>query len=270
MYTRPSDILNEIIPCTFKVLDEEEFTCPKHGKYRRRPVFTESSGKINPTCPACEAEKNAEEKRQRREHISLRQMNIGKRYFNADFKSFEASTPELGRLLQTAKKFAENPQGKLVMMGKNGTGKTHLAIAILKQVGGIIHTVYEIGSLIRRSYHSSDGESEQEILDRLTQVNLLVLDEIGRTKGSDWEQNWLSFLINDRHENDKPMILITNRHFKSACPENPKGCPHCLNNYLDTDIISRLMEDGAFMQFTGDDYRIKLGNDFRSSHYTDL
>jgi DNA replication protein DnaC len=53
-----------------------------------------------------------------------------------------------------------------------------------------------------------------------------------------------------------PIVLISNNHLKDNCPKN--GCPECFQNFLGNDVISRILEAGEIMLFTGEDYRMKL------------
>jgi DNA replication protein DnaC len=255
---------------------EIDIKCPIHGTFRGKPYSfswtPEHKGNINyPECPKCveeseakkaieTAERERELAKQRHER-RMKSMNIGKRYWDTKFEVFDDYADELKRHLITAVNFARNPEGKLVMLGENGSGKTHLAVSILKITGGVIYTAYEIGMLLKKSY---DGvNKEWEILEELCETKLLVIDEIGRTKGQDWELNWLSHIINKRHENLKPLILISNRHLSYDCPEGPEGCSHCLEKYFDNDVISRIIEDGLIMKFTVDDYRKRKGQEYR-------
>jgi DNA replication protein DnaC len=84
---------------------------------------------------------------------------------------------------------------------------------------------------------------------------MLVIDEIGRSKASDFELNWLSYVIDKRHENYRPLVFISNKHLKDDCPHG--GCPDCLQNFMGNDILSRITENGLIMEFTGEDYRYK-------------
>jgi len=69
----------------------------------------------------------------------------------------------------------------------------------------------------------------------------------------------MSHVINKRHANFMPLVLISNRHLKKDCPENAeKGCTKCLENFIDNDVTSRIMEDGIRMNFTGGDHRRKI------------
>jgi DNA replication protein DnaC len=169
-------------------LPEETFECPKHGPYSGKPMVLAFLGnkKISPLCPQCEVEHaDAEERlgQKRRTAADMKKladMNILKRDWGCDFDNFNAYTAELAKHVKTARAFAEKPDGKLVMLGNNGTGKNHLATSILRRTGGVIYTAYEIGLRLRQSY---GGDSKEwEVLNALSEINMLVIDEIGRTK----------------------------------------------------------------------------------------
>jgi DNA replication protein DnaC len=249
-------------------LPEQAIECVKHGVYRGCPF--KASQRIGhkdhiayPECPQCAEERKAREKAdaERRESNRFAAMNIGRRYWDTGFETFSAYTDELKRHLKTAENFAKNPGGKLVMLGDNGTGKTHLAISILKITGGVIYTAFEIGVKLRKSCNG--GSREWEVLKDLCETEMLAIDEIGRSKGEGWEMNWMSHIINKRHENILPTILISNRHLMQDCPRGEKGCPKCLEFFFDNDVISRITEDGIVLKFAGEDYRQRQGEAFR-------
>jgi DNA replication protein DnaC len=263
----------DLLKLTFQELSEQFFTCPIHGTYHGKPSkFSWAAGIeasiIEPECPKCAEERKAQEAEKElrrtkdRELNRLKNMNIGCRYWDTTFDNFSACTDELKHHLKVAKNFSNNPDGKLVMLGENGTGKTHLAISILKKTGGVIYTAFEIGLMLRQSY---DGDSrEWVILKELCETKLLVIDEIGRSKGQEWELNWMSHIINKRHENMRPLILISNRHLRENCPRGKEGCDKCLEKFIDNDVISRITEDGIVLRFTGADYRRSIGEEFRN------
>jgi len=187
----------------------------------------------------------------------LKAMNVGRIFWRENFETFSAYTPELARHLATARKFAERPEGKLVMLGNNGAGKNHLAASILQKTGGAIYTAFEISVRLRASYGGRG--SEAEVLCELCEMPMLVIDEIGRTKGEAFDINWLSHVVNKRHENALPLVLISNRHLMDDCPEyTERGCRKCLENFFDNDVISRIVEDGEIMKFAGADYRERI------------
>jgi DNA replication protein DnaC len=256
-----AEILKDFLPVE---LPEQDYDCPIHGAYKGKPfkvsLFPANVDHVStPECPKCaedreEKERDAEAWQEKQRQLNhLKKMNIGKRYWETTFDNFSAYTDELKHHLKIAQNFANNPDGKLVMLGDNGTGKTHLAVSVLKRTGGMIFTAFEIGVKLRQSYN---GDSrEWEILQDLCDTEMLVIDEIGRSKGSDWDLNWLSHVINKRHENMKPLILISNRHLRIDCPNGEGGCEKDLEKFFDNDVISRITEDGMMLKFTGTDYR---------------
>lgn len=246
-------------------LPERDYECPRHGRYRESPVKI-GFAVFTPPCPLCAAEESAlqaEEYRKRREREDaearekrLAALNIGKRLWDESFETFDAYTPELKRHREVCAAFARNSRGrKLVMLGKNGTGKNHLAASILKITGGCVYTVFEIELLLRRAY--SGEVREGDVYARLCETPVLVIDEIGRHKTGAWEMNFLSYVINKRHENLMPAVFISNKHLGEDCRRGAAGCPDCLDNFLGSDVLSRIIEDGEIMYFTGEDYRYK-------------
>ena len=104
----------------------------------------------------------------------------------------------------------------LLFMGPVGVGKTHLAIAILKELiekKGVGCLFYESGSLLKAiqdSYNPISKTSEMRVLSPVFQAEVLVLDELGATPPTDWVNDTVYQLINKRYNNKKLTILTTN------------------------------------------------------------
>ena len=241
--------------------------CPKHGEYTGEPLIIDLPGRqlkaMDPPCPECQKEIEAEELRQKeiqekqRKIQRWRSMNIDEKYYESTFDNFDAYNEELLKHLETCRTFAEKPDGKLVMLGKHGNGKTHLAIGVLKKLGGVIYTATDIAINIRDSYNGGEI-SEKMIFDELCTVPLLVIDEIEKIKESDWKNNWMSHIVGKRYNRLLPIIFIANCHTQKDCTEKKKPCPYCLEYHLESDVISRIVEDGIVMKFNSDDYRKKI------------
>ena len=234
--------------------------CDKHGEYTEQT--TDIFGFILRTgCPACEKERDEIEyqegvrQAQEAERARLESLNIEPMYFTSTLDNFIAGSPEQQRALSYAQAMVKGRAGKLVLLGSNGTGKTHLAVGIVRTLGGAIYSMYEITTRIRASYVSGAKETELQIVDELARIPMLAIDEIGRTKGSDAETNWLSYIVDKRHARGLPLMLISNKHTRKTCPDG--GCQNCLENYISEDIMSRLSEDGHLVNMTGEDYRRK-------------
>ena len=232
--------------------------CDKHGEYTEQTadIFGIS---LHTGCPACEKEREEIEYQegvrlaQEAERERLESLNIEPMYFTSTLDNFIAGSPEQQRALSYAQAMVKDRAGKLVLLGSNGTGKTHLAVGIVRILGGAIYSMYEITTRIRASYVSGAKETELQIVDELARIPMLAIDEIGRTKGSDAETNWLSYIVDKRNSRRLPLILISNKHTRKTCPDG--GCQNCLENYISEDIMSRLSEDGHLVNMTGEDYR---------------
>lgn len=232
--------------------------CPKHGvEYENK--ITAGRMSFNAMCPKCadearEREEQDERRKEKaREIADFRAMNIEPEYYGASLGNFIATTPELKKNAGLVQRLIDGQVRELVMVGGNGTGKTHLAVAAVKALRGKIYSMYEISTRIRSTYTPRAAETELEVVDELARTPVLAIDEIGRTKGSGAELDWLSYIIDKRHVRNLPTILISNKHLRRDCPAT--GCANCFDNYIGEDVMSRLFEGGLVLHFSGSDYR---------------
>lgn len=235
-------------------------TCQKHGEYEAQTKSI-CGITVSTMCPLCEKEEAEAAEKERKEIeksallASYKAANIEPEYYGATLDSLEILTPEHEKAVSYAREMIATKSGKLVLLGANGTGKTHIAVAIVRELFGAIYSMYEITTRIRASYVAGAKENELEIVNQLASLPMLAIDEIGRTKGSEAETNWLSFIIDKRHVRHLPLVLISNKHVRKLCPAG--GCEKCLENFISEDIMSRLAEDGRLVTFKDGDYRRK-------------
>ena len=181
---------------------------------------------------------------------------LPKRFATKDFSNFKADRKERERdaVLAAAKAYATTFHGSesegLLLRGITGCGKTHIAIAILKEViargySGYYANFNDLLSRIRDSYNSESGASEAELLDAVDSAQLLVLDDVGAESTTDWVRDRLYLIINRRYENALPTIITTN------CDEAE------LEARVGPRIVSRLHEMCSFdfPPFPKQDYR---------------
>jgi DNA replication protein DnaC len=238
--------------------------CDIHGEYESKELKLFDKV-IKSGCPLCEEQYEKDELKKKEElekywnakekNELLKEQNIEPMFQDSTFENFNTKTKDQEYNRDTVKRLVSGEIQKIVMTGSNGTGKTHLASAAVKTMDGKIMTMYEISTKIRASYTNLAKETELDIVDNLARVPLLVIDEIGRTKGSDTETNWLSYIIDKRASRYLPVIIITNKHVRKVCEKG--GCSDCLENYISEDIMSRLVENGVLLKFNGEDWRRK-------------
>jgi DNA replication protein DnaC len=118
---------------------------------------------------------------------------------------------------------------------------------------GKIISMFKLSLRIRDSYKRNE-ESEKDILEEMAQVPILVIDELGRSKGQDAERNWLSYIIDERTANNLPIIINTNFHLRKDCKMG--GCDDCIESILPNDVLSRFSK-ATILKLNGEDWRKK-------------
>lgn len=143
----------------------------------------------------------------------------------------------------------------LLLTGTVGVGKTHLATAILRGLieKGVPCLFYEFGTLlkeIQNSYNPVSQTSELKVLAPVFDAEVLVLDELGASKPTDWIRDTMMQIINTRY-NDKKLTLFTTNYLDGRRTQ----CDETLEDRIGVRLRSRLFEMCKTVQIEGDDYR---------------
>lgn len=244
---------------------ECDFECGLHGYVHG--YYIERGGEKEYCCPECEKEEREKEKEEeiKREAEYLRQSrynaykerNIEPEYWDKELKDFIPETPEQKKALEAVETLIAEKSGKVILLGSNGVGKTFLGCMAVKALGGKILSMYEITTMIRQCYSSRAEMTELEFVEKLANLPLLVIDEMGRTKGSEAELNWLSYILDKRHTRNLPFMILTNTHLSRDCPK--KGCENCFERFVNNDVLSRLRQNSKVITIKAPDYRAKRG-----------
>lgn len=146
----------------------------------------------------------------------------------------------------------------LLFIGAVGVGKTHLAVAILRelieryQVRGLF---YQFGALLRQiqdSYNPVSQSSELKVLEPVFEADVLVLDELGASKPTDWVRDTMMQIINTRY-NDKRLTIFTTNYPDAR--KNDKDGGEILEDRIGVPLRSRLYEMCKTVVIEGEDYR---------------
>jgi DNA replication protein DnaC len=204
----------------------------------------------------CECRRNA------RPQMLLLKAKIPARYLDCGFDNFVPTCPSVQRALMLSKRYVEQypiVDGGLLFIGTCGTGKTHLATAILaglikKGIPGLFYDFRDLLKEIQDSYNPSTHTSEQKILRPVFDAEVLVLDELGAGKPTEWIQETITHIITKRY-NDKRTTLFTSNY-----QDIPIGSAYTetLTDRIGVRLRSRLREMCKMVLIEGDDYRDKV------------
>lgn len=189
----------------------------------------------------------------------LAESNIPKRYQHCTLPNFTAYNESLERaVVQAGKVAAAYPvvSRGLFLEGQPGVGKTHLAVAVLKQViqttnaRGLFYDTRELLKTIRSTYDAAIQATEVSVLRPVMTCDLLVLDDLGAEKTSEWVDETMNLIVNTRY-NERRLTIFTSNY-----PDIPDDTdPNSLLFRIGSRMRSRLHEMCEFVVMDGADYR---------------
>jgi len=208
---------------------------------------------------------------------------IPRRYEHCELSSFTTDFPaahgSLALAYIAATKFAEEYDSRegtgLLIIGKIGVGKTHLAVGIIKELilnHGIACLFYDYRELlkeIQNSYNESVRATELDVLRPVFETEVLVLDELGAVKPTEWVWDTVSLILNTRYNDNRTTLITTN--FPDGAPAlsgslslaRNAAREESLGDRIGERMRSRLHEMCRIIQMDGQDFRQK----FRSASF---
>jgi DNA replication protein DnaC len=158
-------------------------------------------------------ERRQKEEAEKREALihSYQSKGIPPRFYNVTWENWIQDTEDELKAFNTVKN--EAWRTNLFLCGKSGTGKTHLAMCLVKE-GAVYKKLLQIFRKVK-----TDFSAEQSIVDFYGSVKLLILDEIGRQGFTPFEKTLFWDIIDTRWNNLLPTTLITNLDGKEFTAE---------------------------------------------------
>lgn len=191
-----------------------------------------------------------ERKQAAREKLERYKRQAPARFWDESIDTYKAETEAQAKALSATRDYIKAVDcgafRSLIFIGTVGTGKTHLALSVIRECGGLYRLSSNIVEELRRAKSFTAKESEAEILDNYGSARLLVIDEIGRGVAAAEEQYMLYQIINERYNRRKPTVLISNQNKKDFL------------QYVGIAAADRLTESAQAVEFAGKSYRASL------------
>jgi DNA replication protein DnaC len=174
---------------------------------------------------------------------------ITPRFAGCTFDNYRTNggSADMVKALETCRGYADGFEDhylygrNLLLLGNLGTGKTHLAAAIAKQIisnlgaSALIVSAAEIIRVAKGVMSKGATYSERDVIDELASVDLLIIDEIGAQAGTAYELGVLHEVIDRRYQLIKPSMVISNMDAKG------------LGQYIGDRALDRLRENKALL-----------------------
>ncbi|HXE44133.1 MAG TPA: ATP-binding protein [Conexibacter sp.] len=197
--------------------------------------------------------------------------DLPRRFQNLSFE--REPIPSLDRdVVREVRRYCEHIDEKLDrgegmwFLGSPGTGKSHLAYLVSQHAlaagrSVAIYTGPRLLDEIRRTYGEEDPGATLDLIDRLTSVELLHIEDLAVARPTDWVLEQLYNIINGRYENERS-IVFTCDVVSEQDDEAPTFLPQRLARHITTRNYSRLVEMcGMPHVLMGTDHRVRKAKD---------
>ena len=212
---------------------------------------------------------------ERRAERMLGRAHIPRRYEHCSLESYETNFPSSNRTLGAAhlraRKFVESYPLEtagtgLLLTGSIGVGKTHLAVGILQALvsergaTGLFYDYRDLLKQVQNSYNSQVRETELEILRPVFEAEVLVLDELGASKPTEWVWDTVAHILNTRYNDRRTTIITTNYANGAPLATVAEGRvrEETLGDRIGERMRSRLQEMCVVVEMQGEDFRQKV------------
>jgi DNA replication protein DnaC len=216
---------------------------------------------------------------ERRAARMLAKARIPKRYEHCTLENYESGFRGADKSLKASRLLVQRfvdgypveTDGKgLLLTGDIGVGKTHVAVGLLKElisrrgVSGLFYDYRELLKEVQNSYNREVAATELGILRPVFEAEVLLLDELGAAKPTDWVWDTVAQILNSRY-NERRTTIITTNYANSAglglsgsaqeAPAKRAMRDETLGDRIGERMLSRLQEMCVVVEMHGKDFR---------------
>lgn len=160
-----------------------------------------------------------------------------------------------------AREFPAVEKPGLLLTGNPGTGKTHLAVAALKVLidkghEAVFWDYQRLLDSIRASYDPASGVSDREAYQEAMECEILLLDDLGAHRVTEWVEDTVTAIITHRCNHRKPLIATTNLPDQEMGTRTSNAYQHTLGDKIGMRARSRLFEMCRIVRLPVADHRI--------------
>lgn len=205
---------------------------------------------------------------------ALAAAQIPRRYSNCGFPDFDLRS-ESGqknqslwnafRIVQSYCDAYPQVEGKgLLLTGNNGVGKTHLIVALLKGLiekgaDGLFLDYQELLKRIQTSYDPAARTAEHRIIRPVLDAEILVIDDLGANRPTEWVEDTVHYILNNRYNEKKPTLLTANlSEQRMTGAEGNRKTHETFQDRVGMRVSSRLHEMCRIVEIHAEDYRKRL------------
>lgn len=231
--------------------ESKSCVCDDHGEFIKYKLAMEILKKEIwvGECPVCfdnkkwdESHRELDVNLQHRQAV-MKSKGISKRMYGKTFNDYKCDTGQKTKSMDTFKKLAldiiNGDSGfNIIATGSPGTGKTHLACALIEMLtddkkSAKIISVIELMRELKDTWSRDAEFNERDIINKYASLDLLVIDEVGIQFDSETEKRFMFEVIDGRYQNVLPTVLISNMTLFEV------------KEIIGERVIDRLREDGG-------------------------